>query len=572
MILRATKLIRYLIVLCACTCLSESQGNAYCNRSNCRLPYCYCKGSDIPNNLHRDSTPQLVMITFDDAVTRDSYNLYRQLISGIVNPNGCPISGTFFVSHEFTDYWTIQQLHAQGHEIASHSITHRYPPTWWKTANYTDWYSEIQGQREMLSTWANVDKSEIRGMRAPFLQAGGNWQFQVIADMKKDGFQYDSSLVSYIHKFDPYPDPIWPYTLDYPTTDDCGIDPCPDWTFRGVWEVPLIEYEDRDGTLCSMLDDCDASLTGDDLYQMILKNFENHYNANRAPFGLFMHAPWLTKPSNFKAVRRFLQDVSSRGNVWLVSASQVLGWMKQPTEIQNLDTFEPFNCWTRPNFWACSDDRSVTCVYDLKGNLIWPHSISKRHAVGSTSVNSNINWKRHYRRPRQPTFSRRPRYQESSPHQPPTPKNILPVRPSPHPEIIEKPVILNSPKNTYTENKSNIYRNNNNNNNNNGGSVWFRERFNWRNFRKPNFRVQYPSRRQNGFPPLHSPRRSEESGSVESETSGGRISHDAIRSGIDQGGFNIDRWKRQSGTYHTLHICSEFCPYRYPWLNNVDGL
>ncbi|CAE1312382.1 unnamed protein product [Acanthosepion pharaonis] len=207
----------------------------FCSLSLLTLSLC----SDIPNNLHRDSTPQLVMITFDDAVTRDSYNLYRQLISGIVNPNGCPISGTFFVSHEFTDYWTIQQLHAQGHEIASHSITHRYPPTWWKTANYTDWYSEIQGQREMLSTWANVDKSEIRGMRAPFLQAGGNWQFQVIADMKKDGFQYDSSLVSYIHKFDPYPDPIWPYTLDYPTTDDCGIDPCPDWTFRGIWESTI---------------------------------------------------------------------------------------------------------------------------------------------------------------------------------------------------------------------------------------------------------------------------------------------------------------------------------------------
>ena len=588
MTLRATRFVRYLIVLSVYAGISESQGNNYCNPSNCQLPYCYCKGSDIPNNLHRDSTPQLVMITFDDAVTRNSYDLYKQLISGIANPNGCPISGTFFVSHEYTDYWSIQQLHAQGHEIASHSISHRYPSTWWKTANYTDWYSEIQGQREMLSTWANIDKAEIRGMRAPFLQVGGNWQFQVIADMKQDGFQYDSSLISYIHKFDPYPDPIWPYTLDYPTTDDCGIDPCPDWTFRGVWEVPLVEYEDRDGSLCSMLDDCDSSVTEDDLYQTILRNFENHYNTNRAPFGLFMHAPWLKKSSNYNAVKRFLRDVSSRRNVWFVSASQVLDWMKQPTEIQRMDSFEPFNCWSRPNFWACSDDRSVTCVYDPTGQLVWPHRISKRHAIASASETSNLDWERHYKRPRQPTFSRRP----SSPsYQPPTQRNFLPVRPSPRPEIFEKPILSNYPKKIYTENKSNIFRNNNNGNNNYGGSDWFRERFNRRNFRQPkfrqpnfrqpnfrqpNFRVNFPSGRRRGFPPLHSSsRRSDDSGSVESETSGGRITHDAIRSGLGQDGFNganTDRWKRQSGTYHTLHICAEFCPYHYPWVNNVDGL
>ena len=41
-----------------------------------------------------------------------------------VNPNGCPIRGTFYVTHEWNDYWLTKKLYAEGHEIADHSITH----------------------------------------------------------------------------------------------------------------------------------------------------------------------------------------------------------------------------------------------------------------------------------------------------------------------------------------------------------------------------------------------------------------------------------------------------------------
>lgn len=33
------------------------------------------------------------------------------------NQNGCPIVGTFFVSHDYTDYTVIQSLYFEGHEI-----------------------------------------------------------------------------------------------------------------------------------------------------------------------------------------------------------------------------------------------------------------------------------------------------------------------------------------------------------------------------------------------------------------------------------------------------------------------
>ena len=53
------------------------------------------------------------------------FSLYEKLFRpDRVNPNGCPIRGTFYVTHEWNDYWLTKKLYAEGHEIADHSITH----------------------------------------------------------------------------------------------------------------------------------------------------------------------------------------------------------------------------------------------------------------------------------------------------------------------------------------------------------------------------------------------------------------------------------------------------------------
>ena len=69
----------------------------------------------------------MIMLTFDDAVNDVNFPLYEDIFHDNnrkrLNPNGCPIRGTFFVSHEWTDYGAVQTLYSRGHEIASHSIT-----------------------------------------------------------------------------------------------------------------------------------------------------------------------------------------------------------------------------------------------------------------------------------------------------------------------------------------------------------------------------------------------------------------------------------------------------------------
>lgn len=75
---------------------------------------------DIP----AEEVPQMVLITFDDAVNDLNTHYYTELFgNGRVNPNGCPISATFYVSHEWTDYSQVQNLYADGHELASHTVS-----------------------------------------------------------------------------------------------------------------------------------------------------------------------------------------------------------------------------------------------------------------------------------------------------------------------------------------------------------------------------------------------------------------------------------------------------------------
>lgn len=74
----------------------------------------------LPENV----VPQIVLLTFDDAVNDINKEIYADIFQrGRTNPNGCPITATFYVSHEWTDYSQVQNLYAEGHEMASHTVS-----------------------------------------------------------------------------------------------------------------------------------------------------------------------------------------------------------------------------------------------------------------------------------------------------------------------------------------------------------------------------------------------------------------------------------------------------------------
>ena len=192
-----------------------------CDPDICKLPDCFCSGTEIPGNLSLSSIPQIVFVTTDAAINAEDFFDYEKLFDGsLKNPNGCNISGTFFVSHEYTNYCEVQDLYSQRHEIADNSISRRLPILWWANATEEEQNEEIAGMKEILRKWGNVKAEDVKGYRAPYIQVGGNTEFKVLKDL---GFMYESSMPTQWF-IDP---PLWPYTLDYRSTQDCEIYPCP---------------------------------------------------------------------------------------------------------------------------------------------------------------------------------------------------------------------------------------------------------------------------------------------------------------------------------------------------------
>lgn len=177
---------------------------------------------------------------------------------------------------------------------------------------------------------------DIRGMRAPFLQIGGNKMFEMLFDAN---FTYDSSMPVYENN-----PPFWPYTLDYAQSHECMIFPCPTKSFPGLWEVGMVMWVDLRGGRCSMGDACSNPQDEEAVTKMLMKNFNRHYKSNRAPFGLFYHSAWFNTQHHRRGFMKFLDEILQKDDVWLVTNWQLIQWMRNPTPINELHNFEPFNC------------------------------------------------------------------------------------------------------------------------------------------------------------------------------------------------------------------------------------
>lgn len=66
----------------------------------------------------------MILLTFDGAINLNNFEHYKKVLNKKrTNPNGCEIKGTFFISHEYSNYHMIQQMAADAHEIATETIT-----------------------------------------------------------------------------------------------------------------------------------------------------------------------------------------------------------------------------------------------------------------------------------------------------------------------------------------------------------------------------------------------------------------------------------------------------------------
>ncbi|KAF5278966.1 hypothetical protein FQA39_LY05644 [Lamprigera yunnana] len=296
-----------------------------CDQEACELPDCLCASSSPPAGLQPSEIPQFVFFTFDDAINPINYKYYEEAFSNRINSNKCPISATFFITHEYTDYSYVHNLAAHGHEIAMHSITHQTPTSYWANLDVDGNKREFADQVELVSHFANIPSSSVKGIRSPFLQLSGDNSFQMI---KENGLTYDCSwpTLQYVKSG------LFPYTLDYRSPQDCPIAPCPTSSIPGVWVVPMVDWIDGKGEGCAMVDSCqDLPTILDDLLEFIKTNFNRHYMGTRSPFGFYVHASWFdSSPIHFEAYKKFLDYLGGIDDVFVVSIQTALEWMKNP--------------------------------------------------------------------------------------------------------------------------------------------------------------------------------------------------------------------------------------------------
>ena len=357
-----------------------------CDKTICKLPDCFCSedGTEVPGDLCPENDrctqiPQMVTVTFDDAINNNNIDLYEEVFNKKrKNPNGCDIKATFYVSHKYTNYSAVQNMHQLGHEIAAHSITHNDKESFWTGATVDDWAKEMAGSRLIIEKFANITDNSVVGLRAPYLRVGGNHQFTM---MEEQAFLYDSSITAALQN-----PPLWPYTMYFKMPHRChgNLQNCPTRS-HAVWEMVMNELDRREDPAydeelsgCAMIDSCNSILTGDQLYNFLTHNFYRHFDQNRAPLGIFYHAAWLkNNPEMLDAFLYWLDEViENHPEVYFVTTTQVIQWIQNPVSIEAAKSFSPWleKCSPTPKP-ACNEPNSCQLAStDLPGEAVVMHT------------------------------------------------------------------------------------------------------------------------------------------------------------------------------------------------------
>jgi len=333
----------------ACSVTDDPNRAAVCDLAECLLPDCFCSpdGTQAPGieggKLEVTNLPMMITITFNGAINDENVRVYDRLFhSERLNPNGCTAKATFFVSHKYTNYSAVQELHRKGNEIGVFSITNEDDPKYWTDGNYDSWLAEMAGSRLIIERFANITDGTVVGVRAPFLRVGGNEQFDMMADQY---FAYDSSITAPLSRV-----PIWPYTLQYRMPHKChgNSGNCPSRS-HPIWELPINELDRRDDpgfdetlTGCHLVSSCSNIYQKNQFRQLLNHNFERHYGTNRAPLSLSFDPSWLISNKGFTdTLDEWMTFVATTYNdVYFVTELQVIQWMQNPTGTVSLRDFE----------------------------------------------------------------------------------------------------------------------------------------------------------------------------------------------------------------------------------------
>ncbi|KAJ8928575.1 hypothetical protein NQ314_018861 [Rhamnusium bicolor] len=121
---------------------------------------------------------------------------------------------------------------------------------YWRSASKELLVQEFGGQKHILSKFANIPVDHIQGVRTLQLQLAGNASIEAYVE---SNLSYDSSWPTLPGK------PLYPYTLDYLTSQQCNLGSrCPNEAFEGFWVLPITDLNGAEKE-CNTLASCNVT-------------------------------------------------------------------------------------------------------------------------------------------------------------------------------------------------------------------------------------------------------------------------------------------------------------------------
>ena len=235
---------------------------------------------------------------------------------------------TWFTLQSGSDCATIKKLYDENSEIALHTVNHlRLDPTF--AGGMEAMRKEMFGVRDWLNKECGIPLEDLRGFRAPYLISNQMTR----ALLQKEGMLYDSSMISAFSQGSEVSSA--PGQRPFPFTMDRGIPINAEWnypdgqcncsteSYPGMFELPMYELQNAAGEHLASMD------PEGDVFNIYRENFDMNYNANRAPFGVYLHAPWFTD-KNTAALNQFMDYAMAKPDVWVLTMRQLAEWMKNP--------------------------------------------------------------------------------------------------------------------------------------------------------------------------------------------------------------------------------------------------
>ncbi|MCX7748780.1 MAG: dockerin type I domain-containing protein [Clostridia bacterium] len=341
-----------------------------------------------PGGLAASQVPLFIVFGFDDNSNVEGMQWITNLFKSKKNPTGTGNSATYdgttakitfyhpssFMNTNPSLKQAWQLAFEAGNEVGSHTNTHPSGGSY----SVSQWQSEMTISVDSLSKpysqGLGVPLSQIIGFRSPYLEYNENMPTAA----KNTGFWYDCSIEEGSEPDQDGTNFFWPYTLDGGSPGNAasvaagepGIKPI--GKYPGLWELPVYnvivppdnkcaQYGVAAGFRTSMKNKRpsifnesagkitgfdwnlwdDFSMTKEQFVATLKYSLDQRLQGNRAPMTFGAHSNYYNVAFKQQAMQEFIDYALTKPEVRIVSARQMLDWLRNPVPLNGGTTITP---------------------------------------------------------------------------------------------------------------------------------------------------------------------------------------------------------------------------------------